>query len=55
MGMFEKPKKVHSFVAALKKSVLDGMGTNEADLYRFCLGHGMLPKHAMQVFSELNS
>lgn len=55
MEMFAKPKKVQFFEAALKKSILDGTLTSEADLYRFCLTHAFLPKHATLILSELNS
>ncbi len=53
MDMFAKPKKVQIFEAALKKSILDGSLTSEADIYRFCLGNAMLPRHASSVIAAL--
>ncbi len=55
MDMFEKPKKIQIFEAELQKSILDQTLTCEADLYRFCLSHAMLPKHATPVLSELKN
>jgi hypothetical protein len=53
MDMFEKPKRVQIFEAALKKSNLDGTLTSGTDIYRFCLTPAMLTKHASPVLSEL--
>jgi hypothetical protein len=53
MDMCEKPKKIQIFEAALKKSILDSALTSEADIYRFCLTHAMLAKHASPVLLEL--
>lgn len=55
MDMFEKPKKIQIFEAAMKKSILDSTLTSESDLYRFCLTHAMKPLHATPVLSELKS
>jgi len=53
MDMFAKPKKVQVFEASLKKSLLDGSLLSEADIYRFCLGQAMLPRHSSPVLLEL--
>jgi three-Cys-motif partner protein len=53
LDMFAKPKKVQIFEAALKKSILDGTLSGEAEIYRFCLDRAMLPRHASAVIKEL--
>ena len=53
LDMFSKPKKTSLFEVKIERAIREGMLTTERELFLFCLGNGMLPKHAAPVLRKL--
>ena len=53
LDLFEKPKKLQVFEAALESAIRSRQMASEKDLYLFCLNNGMKPGHASPVIARL--